>query len=266
MNDNVLEIEYKHYIFEYGKYAAAVRKICSTPEECSNLISDDEQIDFMRALKPLGRVLASIKESGLFNLSDISSIMSEDEYLEYKSWYFTFYDELKEKAGTEYIIQELDSNNVIARSLEKVNTEYIIRMLKHVGLIDEEEVKEKNIDEIKREIERTDNEQMRHKAPIMKDFINSSFANLDPAADVDEEYREFEKEALENSIVKFSEKHDLDVELVRSVVDGYFADKQSITKIVLRERLAEKKLPLIKQTAVINDIMAFVRDMYDKFK
>lgn len=266
MNNDVSEIEYKHYIFEFDKYAAAVRKICSTPKECSNLISDDEQIDFMRALKPLGRVLASIKESGLFNLSDINAIMSEDEYLEYKSWYFTFYDELKEKAGTEYIIQELDSNNVIARSLEKVDAEYVISMLKHIGLIDEEEVKEKNIDEIKREIERTDNEQMRHKAPIMKDFINSRFANLDSTADVDEEYKVFEKEALENSIAEFSKKHDLEVKLVRSIVDEYFADKQSITKIVLRERLAEKKLPLIKQTAVINEIMAFVRDMYDKFK
>lgn len=265
MNNDVSEIEYKHYIFEYDKYVAAVRKICSTPEDCSNLLSDDEQIDFMRALKPLGRVLASIKNSGLFNLSDINSIMSEDEYLEYKSWYFTFYDELKEKAGTEYIIQELDSNNVIARSLEKVDTEYIISMLKHVGLLDEE-AKEKNINEIKREIERTDNEQMRHKAPIMKDFINSRFSNLTSDADVDEEYRVFEKGALENSIVEFSKKHDLDVELVRSVVDEYFADKQSITKIVLRERLAEKKLPLIKQTAVINEIMAFIRDLYDKFK
>ncbi len=265
MNNDVSEIEYKHYIFEYGKYAAAVSKICSAPEECSNLISDEEQVEFMRALKPLGRVLASIKESGLFNLSDINSIMSEDEYLEYKSWYFTFYDELKKKAGAEYIIQELDSDNVIARSLEKVDTEYIISMLKHVGLLDED-VKEKNIDEIKREIERTDNEQMRHKAPIMKDFINSRFSNLDPTADVGEEYREFEKEALENSIVKFSEKHDLDAEFIRSVVDEYFANKRSVTKIVLRERLADKKLPLIKQTAVINDIMAFVRDMYDKFK
>lgn len=265
MNNDVSEIEYKHYISEYGKYAAVVRKICPTPEDCSNLLSDDEQIDFMRALKSLGRVLASIKNSGLFNLSDLNSIMSEDEYLEYKSWYFTFYDELKEKAGTEYIIQEFDSNNVIARSLEKVDTEYIISMLKHVGLLDEE-AKEKNINEIKREIERTDNEQMRHKAPIMKDFINSRFANLDPAADVDEEYRVFEKEALENSIVEFSKRHDLDAELVRSVVDEYFADKQSVTKIVLRERLAEKKLPLIKQTAIINEIMAFVRDMYDKFK
>lgn len=71
---------------------------------------------------------------------------------------------------------------------------------------------------------------------------------------------------MENNIVEFSKKHDLDVKFVRSVVDEYFGDKQSVTKIVLRERLAEKELPLIKQTAVINEIMAFVRDMYDKFK
>lgn len=50
------------------------------------------------------------------------------------------------------------------------------------------------------------------------------------------------------------------------MVDEYFADRQSVTKIVHHDRLAEKNLLLIKQAAVINDIMAFVRDMYDKFK
>jgi len=67
-------------------------------------------------------------------------------------------------------------------------------------------------------------------------------------------------------VAEFSKKHDLELEFVRSVLNEYFADRQSITKITLYERLSDKNLPLIKQTATINGILTFIGDMYDKFK
>lgn len=171
-------------------------------------------MDFLLALAPLGRLLVSIKEYSFFDWKDLNEFMSEDEFLDYKAWYFTFYDELRGKDGTDVTFDALSIDSKIVHS-NKADKAYIIGMLKHIGLLDNEEVKEKNINEVKREIKRTDNEQMRHKAPIMKDFINSRFANLGPAADFNEEYREFEKDALENSVVEFSKKHYIDTEFVR---------------------------------------------------
>lgn len=127
-------------------------------------------------------------------------------------------------------------------------------------------IEKKNIELIKREIAHTDNEQMRHKAPIMKEFIVSRFPVLAPDADIEKEYEAFEKEAFDTRVNEFSEKHELTAEFVRSVLNKYFADKHSITKITLYEKLADKELPLIKQTTTINSILTFIGDMYEKFK
>ncbi len=264
MNNDLMKTQYELCISEYSKLAAAVREICPTPKDCDYLISDNDIMNFMNALKAFGQLLASIKEYSLFSWDDLNKFMNEDEFLEYKAWYFTFYDELKEKGGMDATLNALDINSKIVRSNE-VDKAYVIDMLKRVSLHSGED-REKDIKLIKREIDRTDNEQMRHKAPIMKEFINTRFPNFDPNTDIEEEYRGYEKEVFETSIVEFSKKHNLKPEFVRSVVNEYFADRQSITKITLHERLADKNLTLIKQTATINGILTFIRDMYNKFK
>lgn len=220
MNDDLMKTQYEHYISEYGKLAAAVRKICPTPIDCDYLVSDDDIMDFMYALKDLGQPLATIKKFSFFSWNDISEFMSGDEFLGYKAWYFTFYDEMKEKGGMDQTLNALDIELKIIRS-DKVDKAYIISMLKCVVLRSGKD-REMDIELIKREIDLTDNTQMRHKASIMKDFIILRFPNLSPDADIEKEY---------------------------------FADRQSITKITLYERLADKKLPNIKQTSAINSVL-----------
>lgn len=204
------------------------------------------------------------KNTTFFNWNDLNEFMSEDEFLEYKAWYFTFYDEWKEKGGMDTALDALDKDSKIVRS-DKVDKAYIISMLKGAVLCSGED-REKDIELIKHEIAHTDNEQMRHKASIMKEFIVSRFPVLAPDADIEKEYGEFEKGAFDTRVNEFSEKHELTAEFVRSVLNKYFADKHSITKIILYEKLADKELPLIKQTTTINSILTFIGDMYEKFK
>ncbi len=264
MNDDLKKIKYNHYVSEYSKFVTAVREICPTPSDCERLVNDDDIINFMCAFKALGQWLESAKMRSHFDWNDLNGFMGEYEFLEYKAWYFTFYDEMKEKGGMDETLKNLDIEPIIARSF-KVDQAYLISMLEQIFDKNDED-NEKDIELVKRELDITDNEHMRHKAPVMKDFINSRFSNLNPDANVEEEYEKFEKETFEKSIAEFSKSHNLDPEFVRSILNEYFADKQSINQIVLHKRLADKNLPLIEQTVTINDFMAFIRDMYEKFK
>ena len=264
MNNDLLKKQYDHCVSEYGKLTANVRKICSAPSDCEYLVTDDDIMNFMYAFKALGQSFETVKRYPLFNWNDLNGFMSENEFLEYKAWYFTFYDEMKEKGGMDETLNDLDSEPKIARSF-KIDKAYFFSMLERCCLFENKD-KEKNIELVKRELDITDNEQMRHKAPVMKEFINSRFSDLNPNANVEEEYEAFEKEAFEARITAFSKKHNLDPKFVRSVLNEYFEDKQNINKIVLRERLSDKNLPPIKQTATINSILTFIGDMYNKFK
>ena len=69
------------------------------------------------------------------------------------------------------------------------------------------------IELIKREIDHTDNNQIRNKALIIKEFINSRFPNLAPDADIEKEYEEFEKEAFDTRVSEFSENTTLPLNL-----------------------------------------------------
>ena len=265
MNDNMLNPKYKQCISEYGKLVADVRKICPAPSDCDYLISDDDIMEFMYALKALGQPLAAMQEFDCFNWNDLSEFMSEHEFLEYKAWYFTFYDEWKEKGGMDEALDALDKNTKIIRS-NKIDKAFIISMLERVVRSNDDDDKKMKIELIKYEIDLTDNTQMRHKAPVMKEFISLRLPNLAPDADIEKEYDEFEKEAFEKRIMEFSEKNDLNDELLRAILKEYFASKQSITKITLYERFFNKELPPIKRTTTINRILTFIGDMYNKFK
>ena len=70
---------------------------------------------------------------------------------------------------------------------------------------------------------------------------------------------------MEKDVSEFAKNNGLTPETVLSILNEYFVDERSVTKNKIRERLADMKLPLLKQTKLINAIMVFIKDMYNKF-
>ena len=263
-NDYLLE-SYEYYVTEYRKQAEAIRKICPTAADCGNLIEEDKQKEFIIIFRMLAKALATMKTFSKFDWADLDLFMDEEEYTEYKSWYLTFYDEqkAKAKAGVKTILADIDFNIELVRT-DKINVVYVLNLLKEINRKNKEEM-QKSIDLILREIDRSDNEKMRYKSGIMKAFINSRFFDLDPEEDIVKDYEQYEKEVMENDITEFAEANGITPDLVLSILNEYFVDERSITKNKIRERLADMQLPLLKQTKLINAILAFIKDMYDKF-
>ena len=263
-NDYLLE-SYEYYVTEYRKQAEAIRKICPTAADCGNLIEEDKQKEFIIIFRMLAKALATMKTFSKFDWADLDLFMDEEEYTEYKSWYLTFYDEqkAKAKAGVKTILADIDFNIELVRT-DKINVVYVLNLLKEINRKNKEEM-QKSIDLILREIDRSDNEKMRYKSGIMKAFINSRFFDLDPEEDIVKEYEQYEKEVMENDVTEFAEANGITPDLVLSILNEYFVDERSITKNKIRERLADMQLPLLKQTKLINAILAFIKDMYDKF-
>lgn len=263
-NDYLLE-SYEYYVREYGKQAEALHAICKTPDDCGNLIDEDKQKEFIIIFRQLSKALATMKTFSKFDWNDLEEMMNEAEYAEYKSWYLTFYDEQKArtKAGQKTVLADIDFSIELVRT-DKINVVYVLNLLKEINRKDKEEM-QKGVDLILREIERSDNEKMRYKSDIMKAFINLRFFDLDPNADIVKEYEQYEREVMEQDVCLFAEQNDVEPQIVMAVLTEYFVDEKSVTKNRVRELLAEKKLPLLKQTKLINAILIFVKEMYDKF-
>ncbi len=263
-NDYLLE-NYEYYVGEYSKQVDAIRCICPTSDDCGNLINEDEQREYIIIFRQLTKALATMKTFSKFDWEDLEIFMDEEEYTEYKSWYLTFYDQQKAKikAGEKTILADVDFNIELVRT-DKINVVYVLNLLKEINRNDLEEMR-KGVDLILREIDRSDNEKMRYKSEVMKAFINLRFFDLDPDEDIIKEYEQYEREVMEADVQNFAEVNHLQPELVLSIVNQYFMDEYSVTKDKIRQKLADMKLPLLKQTRLIKSILIFVKDMYDKF-
>lgn len=263
-NDYLLE-SYDYYVSEYRKQAEAIRKICPTAADCGYLVNEDEQKEFIIIFRMLAKALATMKTFSKFDWADLELFMDEEEYTEYKSWYLTFYDSVGNDTakGKKTILADIDFNIELVRT-DKINVVYVLNLLKEINRRDKNEM-QKSIDLILREIDRSDNEKMRYKSDIMKEFIRSRFFDLDPDEDIVKEYEQYEKEVMEKDVTEFAKANGIAPDIVLSILNEYFVDERSITKNKIRERLADMKLPLLKQTKLINAIMAFIKEMYNKF-
>ena len=263
-NDYLLE-SYDYYVAEYRKWTEKVQAVAETPDDAGYLQSENDIRAFILAFRQLSKTLNTLKTFSKFNWDDLDVYMDEATFSDYKSWYLSYYDDIerKRRQGSVTTLADIDFNIELIRT-DKINVVYILNLLKDINRNDKAAM-EKSIDLILREIERSDNEKLRYKSDIMKDFITARFFDLDPNADIFEAYSEYEHERLQSAVEEFAQVHGIEPEIVSEILHKYFCDEKSVTKESIRQRLSSLKLGLLKLTKLINDILFFVSDMYDKF-
>lgn len=257
---------YEYYLAQYRQGVEALKEITPTADDAGELVEEDKKREYVLVFRDISTNLATLKTFSKFDWADLEPIMDEEEYMDYKSWYLTFYYELKQErkvGGKESILDDIDFNIELIRT-DKINVIYILNLLKDINKEDKAEM-QKSIDLILREIERSDNEKMRYKADILKSFITDKFFDLEPEADIIEAYTEYEREMLKKFIADFAADNGLEEELVADLLNRYFVDENSLNKEDIRIALKPLKLGLLKTTALIDKILFFVHEMYNKF-
>jgi type I restriction enzyme R subunit len=263
-NDYLLE-SYEYYCTEYRKSVETLVSIAASPDEAGLMQSEDDKKAFVLAFRKLSAVLNTLKTFSKFDWNDLDVFMDEETFYDYKSWYLTFYDEMKQNNQIEKssILADVDFEIELIRT-DKINVVYILNLLKEINRNNEAEMN-KSIDLILREIERSDNEKLRYKKDIMVNFIRERFFNLDNEADITIAYEEYEKESMTADIEKFAAENDVDKDVIVSILTQFFIDPKQVTKESIRLKLADKGLGIIRLTVLIKKIMVFVNEMNNKY-
>ncbi len=256
---------YEYYLSEYRKKAEELRAVCETPDDAGNIIDENEQRAYVIAFRSLASVYSTLKTFSKFEQTDLDVFLDEADYYDYKSWYLTFYDQMKKdrERGKESVLVDVDFNIELVRT-DKINVVYILNLLKDINRKDKEEMK-KSVDLILREIERSDSEKMRYKKDIMADFINIRFFDLDPEEDIVKAYEDYEKERMAADIEEFSKENDVPSAKVTDILVQFFANDKAVTKETIRIELHDLNLGLIQMTKRIKAIQLFISEMYNKY-
>jgi type I restriction enzyme R subunit len=158
-NEYLLE-NYEYYVQKWVNQDPVLRKITPTVDDAGQLQNEDEIRMFIIAFRTMVGTLATLKTFSKYDWADLAVVMDEDEYEGYKSWYLYYRDQTKEPKPKVPVPVDVDFDIELVRT-DRINVVYILNLLKNVHKdAKTAEDREKDLDLILREIERSDNESL----------------------------------------------------------------------------------------------------------
>ena len=264
-NEYLLE-NYEYYVQKWLDQNRILRKVVPTVDDAGQLQNEDEIRMFIIAFRTMVGLLATLKTFSKFDWADLAVVMDEDEYEGYKSWYMYYRDQQKLINPKVPVPVDVDFDVELVRT-DRINVVYILNLLKNTrtkSILSPEQI-QANVDLVLRELERSDNESLRAKKSIMREFIETVFYNLDENADIQKAYEDFEARKLDEEIVAYSMEADLQPNVVRELFSDY-SFSGSISEERIRARLADYHFGLLKMTKLTGEVKDFIQNTYNKFK
>lgn len=263
--DEYIIKSYEYYTEEWRVKTGELMRIVPTAADAGHLESEDDIRAFIVAFRAVSKTLAILKTFSKFDWKDLATELNENEYESYKSWYMYFFDQIKQEKETEKVKVPVDVDfDIELIRTDKINVVYILNLLKDVNRKRPDEMK-RSVDLILREIERSDNEALRYKRDIMIEFVNTRFFELDPDADIIQEYAQFEKESLGVDLERVSSELEIEPERIAKLFYNYTFSNQ-LTDEQIRVEIEYLNKGLLYTTRMIKKIKAAIDELYHKYK
>src|SRR5699024_10629316 len=136
------------------------------------------------AFRDLTKVLTKLNTFTEFEFEEEKLGMNEQSYQDYKSKYLTVYETVKKQEDQKTsILADIDFGIELMHS-DKINVSYIMNLIRDIDLSDKEK-QARDIKNVITELDRADNEDLRLKVDLLKEFLNSVVPKLESNADID---------------------------------------------------------------------------------
>ncbi|MEX3492077.1 type I restriction endonuclease subunit R, EcoR124 family, partial [Staphylococcus saprophyticus] len=159
----------------------------------------------------------------------------------------------------ESILDNIDFNIEILRN-DLINVQYILDLLNQIDLSDTEQ-QEKDIKEIRKVLDKADDDQLRLKSDLIRTFLDKVVPNLNEGDSIDDAYYNYESKVKVGELEQFSEETDYPLELLKSLVKEFEFSGH------LNNNLIEEGVSggLLIRTKKIKRVKSFIKDMVKKY-
>ncbi len=262
--EEVLVKDYDYYKDQFEQYAAELYKLASTPQAVDGLMDENDQAKFVIAFRELSKILLILKTFVEFSWEDLELTMTQQSYEDYKSRYLTINDNIRKVRQAEKvsILNDIDFSIEIIQT-DKINVAYIMNLLRNIDFTNYEQ-KEKDINNIYKELDRSDNPELRRKVDLIKQFIGEVVPKMSANDSVDEEYSNFETAQRNKEIEDFAFENKLEPDFIKNSINDY-----EFTEILDKDKIREgitSDIPYFKKKSLVEKIMEFIINNVTKYQ
>lgn len=261
--DTVLSLSFQAYLTKFKQALIELFELAETPQAVDRLEREEDQRDFVIAYRELAKHMQKLKTFDEFAFDKETLGIDEQTYEDYKGKYLDIYDKVmrpdKEIGEGESILDNIDFNIEILRN-DLINVQYILDLLNQIDLSDTEQ-QEKDIKEIRKVLDKADDDQLRLKSDLIRTFLDKVVPNLNEGDSIDDAYYNYESKVKVGELEQFSEETDYPLELLKSLVKEFEFSGH------LNNNLIEEGVSggLLIRTKKIKRVKSFIKDMVKKY-
>jgi type I restriction enzyme R subunit len=261
--DTVLSLSFQAYLTKFKQALIELFELAETPQAVDQLEREEDQRDFVIAYRELAKHMQKLKTFDEFAFDKETLGIDEQTYEDYKGKYLDIYDKVmrpdKETGEGESILDNIDFNIEILRN-DLINVQYILDLLNQIDLSDTEQ-QEKDIKEIRKVLDKADDDQLRLKSDLIRTFLDKVVPNLNEGDSIDDAYYNYESKVKVGELEQFSEETDYPLELLKSLVKEFEFSGH------LNNNLIEEGVSggLLIRTKKIKRVKSFIKDMVKKY-
>lgn len=261
--DTVLSLSFQAYLTKFKQALIELFELAETPQAVDQLEREEDQRDFVIAYRELAKHMQKLKTFDEFAFDKETLGIDEQTYEDYKGKYLDIYDKVmrpdKEIVEGESILDNIDFNIEILRN-DLINVQYILDLLNQIDLSNAEQ-QEKDIKEIRKVLDKADDDQLRLKSDLIRTFLDKVVPNLNEGDSIDDAYYNYESKVKVGELEQFSEETDYPLELLKSLVKEFEFSGH------LNNNLIEEGVSggLLIRTKKIKRVKSFIKDVVKKY-
>ena len=262
-NEEIFIEPYEHYIEAFNQGVQELRAIAAIPNDVNKLISEDDQVEFVKAFRTLIRLLNVSKSFTEFNFTDLN--MDEQTFEDYKSKYLDIYDRTRSRKEEEKesIIEEVDFELELIQR-DEINVSYILKLLaelrQNIKTTEEDYQKKKEsiLDLVGQEV------QLRSKRDLIEKFIDEQMPTIKPEDAIETAFQSFWNQERTVAVRQLCLKENLKPEAVNQMIADYkFSGKEPLRETVLNA--CNEKPKLLERKKIFDRVVLQLLDIINKF-
>ncbi len=256
---------YEHYINAFNEGVQNLRAIASIPNDVNKLISEDDQVEFVKAFRNLIRLLNVSKSFTEFDFSDLH--LDEQTFEDYKSKYLDIYDKTRNRneEEKESLVEEIDFELELIQR-DEINVAYILKLLAQLQRESQDENKKEEYQQKKASILKLlDKEtQLRKKRDIITKFIETRMPQIEPEEKLEKVFNEFWNQERIKAVKQLCEAENLNEEAINKMINTYhFTGKEPLRETVINA--CNQKPKLLQRTKIYDRVVAKLLEIIQRF-
>jgi type I restriction enzyme R subunit len=250
-SETILIDPYEDYVQAFNDGVKVLLGIAPTVAAVDSLISEDDQLLFIKAFRNLMRTMNVLRTFADFAWSDLW--MTEQAFEDYKSKYLDLYDKVRaEKEAEEKasILEEVDFELELIRR-DEINVTYILALLaqiKEAEQSESDEVRQSASNRKQSVLDLLGSEaQLRSKRELIEKFVADYLPAVPRPEDVEAGFEAFWTEQREQELVGFCEQEGLKRDAVEEMIKQYHFTQRAplrdkiVAALETRPKILERK-------------------------